>query len=85
MDRVLKTNVYAVLWLTQAAQPHLPPGSSIINTSSVQAYQPSTQLLDYAATKAAINNLTVNLAAEPAAKPHSESSTDCGPSNTEPG
>lgn len=64
MDRVLKTNLYAVLWLTQAAQPHLPPGSSIINTSSVQAYQPSTQLLDYAATKAAINNLTVNLAAE---------------------
>ena len=64
MDRVLKTNLHAVLWLTQAAQPHLAPGSSIINTSSVQAYQPSTQLLDYAATKAAINNLTVNLAAE---------------------
>jgi len=64
MDRVLKTNLHAVLWLTKAAQPHLGPGSSIINTSSVQAYQPSTQLLDYAATKAAINNLTVNLAAE---------------------
>lgn len=64
MDRVFKTNLHAVLWLTQAAQPHLGRGSSIINTSSVQAYQPSTQLLDYAATKAAINNLTVNLAAE---------------------
>ena len=64
MERVLTTNLHAVLWLCQAALPHLRPGSSIINTSSVQAYQPSTQLLDYAATKAAVNNLTVNLAAD---------------------
>jgi NAD(P)-dependent dehydrogenase (short-subunit alcohol dehydrogenase family) len=64
VERVLRTNLHAVLWLCQAAVPHLGPGSSIINTSSVQAYEPSTQLLDYAATKAAINNLTVNLAAE---------------------
>ncbi len=64
MDRVLKTNLHAVLWMCQAARPHLARGSSIINTSSVQAYQPSKQLLDYAATKAAINNLTVNLAAD---------------------
>ena len=48
----------------KAAAPHLAPGSSIINTSSIQAYQPSTSLLDYAATKAGINNFTVNLAAE---------------------
>jgi NAD(P)-dependent dehydrogenase (short-subunit alcohol dehydrogenase family) len=64
MDRVLKTNLHAVLWLCQAARPHLSRGSSIINTSSVQAYSPSKQLLDYAATKAAVNNLTVNLAAD---------------------
>lgn len=64
VERVLRTNLHAVLWLCQAAAPHLGPGSSIINTSSVQAYEPSTQLLDYAATKAAVNNLTVNLAAE---------------------
>jgi NAD(P)-dependent dehydrogenase (short-subunit alcohol dehydrogenase family) len=64
MDRVLRTNLHAVFWLCHAARPHLGRGSSIINTSSVQAYQPSQQLLDYAATKAAINNLTVNLAAE---------------------
>ena len=64
MDRVLKTNLHAVLWMCQAAQPHLQRGACIINTSSVQAYQPSKQLLDYAATKAAINNLTVNLAAD---------------------
>lgn len=64
IDRVLKTNLYALFWLIQAALPHLQSGSSIINTTSIQAYQPSTSLLDYAATKAAINNLTVNLAAE---------------------
>jgi NAD(P)-dependent dehydrogenase (short-subunit alcohol dehydrogenase family) len=64
MDRVLTTNLHAVLWLCQAARPHLGRGSSIINTSSVQAYQPSKQLIDYAATKAAVNNLTVNLAAD---------------------
>jgi len=64
IDRVLKTNVYALLWVTQGALKHLSSGSSIINNSSIQAYQPSTSLLDYASTKAAINNLTVNLAAE---------------------
>jgi len=50
--------------VTQTALEHLGPGSVIINNSSIQAYQPSTALLDYAATKAAINNFTVNLAAE---------------------
>ncbi|MDO5628009.1 MAG: SDR family oxidoreductase [Mobilicoccus sp.] len=64
MDRTLKTNLHAVLWLSKAALPHLGEGSSIIITSSVQAYDPSTALLDYAATKAAMNNLTVNLAAD---------------------
>ena len=64
VDRVLRTNLHAIIWLTKAAAPHIPAGGSIINTSSVQAYDPSTQLLDYAATKAAVNNLTVNLAAE---------------------
>lgn len=64
MDRVFKTNLYAMFWLTQAALPHLGRGASIINVSSIQAYEPSTTLLDYAATKAAINNFTVNLAAE---------------------
>ena len=64
IDQVFKTNLYALLWLTQAALPHLRSGASIINVSSIQAYQPSTSLLDYAATKAGINNFTVNLAAE---------------------
>lgn len=64
VDRVLKTNLYALLWITQSALAHLGEGACIINNSSIQAYQPSTSLVDYASTKAAINNLTVNLAAE---------------------
>ena len=64
IDRVFKTNLYALFWLTQAAMPHMKEGSCIINISSIQAYEPSTSLIDYAATKAAINNFTVNLAAE---------------------
>ena len=67
-DRVLKTNLYAMFWLCKAAIPHLQPGSSIINTSSVQAYQPSPQLLDYATTKAGIVNFSKGLAQELAAK-----------------
>jgi NAD(P)-dependent dehydrogenase (short-subunit alcohol dehydrogenase family) len=64
IDRVFKTNLYALFWLTQAALPHMQHGGCVINNSSIQAYEPSTSLLDYAATKAAINNFTVNLAAE---------------------
>ena len=64
IDRVLKTNLYALLWITQSALEHLGEGAAIVNNSSIQAFQPSTSLLDYASTKAAINNLTVNLAAE---------------------
>jgi NAD(P)-dependent dehydrogenase (short-subunit alcohol dehydrogenase family) len=67
-DRVMKTNVYAMFWLCKAAVPHLPPGSTIINTASIQAYQPSPQLLDYATTKAAILNFTRGLAQELAPK-----------------
>ena len=64
LERTFRTNVFAMFWLCQAALPHLEPGSAIINTSSVQAYQPSPELLDYAATKAAIVNFTKNLAQE---------------------
>ena len=63
-DRVLKTNVYALFWLSKAALPHLSAGSSIINTTSIQAYEPSPNLLDYATSKAAILNFTKGLAQE---------------------
>jgi len=64
LERVLATNLGALFWLTRSALEHLDEGDCIINNSSIQAYEPSVALLDYAATKAAINNFTVNLAAE---------------------
>jgi hypothetical protein len=60
-DRVMKTNVYALFWLCKAAVPHMRPGSSIITTSSVQAFSPSPHLLDYATSKGAIVNFTKGL------------------------
>ena len=61
LDRVMKTNVYAMFWLTKAALAHMGPGATIINTASIQGYQPSPQLLDYAMTKAAILSFTKSL------------------------
>ena len=61
-DATFRTNVYALFWITKAALPHMPPGSAIINTTSIQAMQPSASLLDYAPTKAAILNFTKALA-----------------------
>ncbi len=63
-EQVFTTNLYAAFWLTKAVVPHLSAGSSVINTTSIQAFDPSEPLLDYAATKAALNNFTVNLAAQ---------------------
>jgi NAD(P)-dependent dehydrogenase (short-subunit alcohol dehydrogenase family) len=53
IERVFETNLYAPMWTARAAIPHLQPGSSIITTSSIQAFNPSPQLIDYAMTKAA--------------------------------
>nr|WP_317126497.1 SDR family oxidoreductase [Chryseobacterium sp. G0162] len=52
-DRTMKTNLYAQFWIIKAALPHLEAGSCIISLSSVQAYDPSEDLYDYAQTKAA--------------------------------
>ncbi|MFI6104768.1 SDR family oxidoreductase [Streptomyces sp. NPDC051310] len=61
-DRVMKTNLYGMFWLTRMALPHIPKGGCVINTTSVQAYKPSPPLLDYAMTKGAIVTFTQGLA-----------------------
>ncbi|NED85982.1 SDR family oxidoreductase, partial [Streptomyces sp. SID11233] len=61
-DRVMRTNLYGMFWITKNALPLLPEGGVVLNTTSVQAYQPGPHLLDYAMTKAAIVNFTQNLA-----------------------
>lgn len=60
-DITFATNVNAIFYLCKAAVPHMPKGSSIINTSSVVAFDPSEDLLPYSATKSAVVNLTANL------------------------
>jgi NAD(P)-dependent dehydrogenase (short-subunit alcohol dehydrogenase family) len=61
-DETFRTNIYAPFFLSKAASHHMTPGSSIINTTSIQSRQPSPQLLAYAATKGAISNFTAGLA-----------------------
>jgi hypothetical protein len=60
-DATLKTNLYAMFWITKAAQHHLPQGAAVINTASIQAVDPSEALLDYATTKAGIVAFTKSL------------------------
>jgi NAD(P)-dependent dehydrogenase (short-subunit alcohol dehydrogenase family) len=57
-DRTFRTNIYAMFYLAKAAIPHMQPGSAVINTASVQAYQPNGSLLAYATTKGAIVTFT---------------------------
>lgn len=62
-EATYKTNVFGMFYLCKAALPHMGPGSSIINTSSIQAYQPSANLLAYASTKGAIVTFSKALSA----------------------
>lgn len=68
LKKTFETNVFALIWIVKAALEYVPKGTSIINTTSIQATQPSPHLIDYAATKAAITNLTRNLAQQLAEK-----------------
>lgn len=61
-DWTVKTNLYAMFWITKAAVAHMPPGSSIVNTASVNAYDPAVNLLDYSLTKGGIVTFTKGLA-----------------------
>ncbi|NKI41938.1 SDR family oxidoreductase [Streptomyces physcomitrii] len=61
-DRVVRTNLHGMFWLSKMCLPHMGPGSVILNTTSVQGYKPSPHLLDYAMTKGAITTFTQGLA-----------------------
>lgn len=63
-DDTMKTNLYGLFWVCKAAIPLMPAGATIINTASIQSYDPSATLLDYATTKAAIVAFTKALAGQ---------------------
>jgi len=64
VEHTFKTNILSMFSMVRYALPHMKPGSAIINTSSVQAYQPSAPILDYATTKGAIVAFTKGLSQE---------------------
>lgn len=68
LTQTYAVNIFAMFWLSKAVLQHMPAGGAIINTASIQAYQPSPGLLDYASTKAAIVNFTHGLGGQLAPK-----------------
>lgn len=62
LDRTINTKPYALNWITKDALPHLGPGSTIINSTSVQGYNPSPMIINFASSKFAINGFTKALA-----------------------
>lgn len=64
LEETFEANILSMFRVSRSALKYLQPGSTIINSTSIQAYDPSPTLLDYAATKAAINNFSKGLAEE---------------------
>jgi NAD(P)-dependent dehydrogenase (short-subunit alcohol dehydrogenase family) len=64
IERIFRTNILAIFWLCKAAVPHMQPGAAIVNSTSIQAYQPEPMLLPYSTTKGAIVTFTKGLAQE---------------------
>jgi NAD(P)-dependent dehydrogenase (short-subunit alcohol dehydrogenase family) len=61
-ERTFATNVHSFFWTTKAALEHMPDGSAIVNTSSINGLRGNKTLIDYSATKGAINAFTYALA-----------------------
>jgi NAD(P)-dependent dehydrogenase (short-subunit alcohol dehydrogenase family) len=61
-ERTFRTNIHSYFWVTKAALPYLGEGAAIINTSSINGLRGNKQLIDYSATKGAINAFTYSLA-----------------------
>lgn len=68
LRKTFQTNIFSMFFMTQAAMPHLQPGSAIVNTASITAYRGSKELLDYSSTKGAIVSFTRSLAQSVAVK-----------------
>lgn len=68
LRKTFEVNVFAMFWIVKAALPLLPPGATIVLTTSIQAFKPNDFLLDYAATKSAIASFTHSLAKQVASK-----------------
>lgn len=68
LERTFRTNIFSFFYMTKAVLPHLKKGASIINTSSITAYEGNEQLLDYSSTKGAIVSFTRSLAKSLASK-----------------
>ena len=68
IERIFRTNIISMFYLVKAAVPHMKPGSTIVNSASIQAYQPSPELLPYSTTKGAIVTFTKGLGQDLAEK-----------------